>query len=84
MVCCFAVVFNDINLFCNIRTPYAIVGFCLASVSFRTITVIAFDRFRAFEDGTAKLSLSKQFCYDWQHVGYLEFSGLSPGFYMKE
>ena len=48
-VCCFAVVFNDLDLFCMVRTPYAIVGFCLASVSFMTITVIAFDRFRAFK-----------------------------------
>ena len=47
--CCFAVVFNDIDLFCKVRTPYTIVGYCLASVSFLTITVIAFDRFRAFK-----------------------------------
>ena len=47
--CCFAVVFNDIDLFCKVRTPYAIVGFCLASVSFLTMTVITFDRFRAFK-----------------------------------
>ena len=47
--CCFAVVFNDIDLFCKVRTPYAIVGFCLASVSFLTILVITFDRFRAFK-----------------------------------
>ena len=48
-VCCFAVVLNDIDLFCKVRTPYAIVGYCLASVSFLTRTVIAFDRFRAFK-----------------------------------
>ena len=47
--CCFAVVFNDIDLFCKVRTPYTIVGYCLGSVSFLTITVIAFDRFRAFK-----------------------------------
>ena len=40
---------NDVNLFCKVRNPYAIVGYCFRSVSFFTITVIAFDRFYAFK-----------------------------------
>ena len=46
---CFTVVFNDVNLFCKVRNPYAIVSYFLASVSFFTMTVIAFDRFYAFK-----------------------------------
>ena len=46
---CFSLVLNDVNLFCKVRNPYAIVGYCFRSVSFFTITVIAFDRFYAFK-----------------------------------
>ena len=46
---CFSLVLNDVNLFCKVRNPYAIVSYLLGSVSFFTITVIAFDRFYAFK-----------------------------------
>ena len=47
-VYCFAAVFNNIELFCAIRHPYAIVGFSLGSVSFLTMTAISLDRYYAF------------------------------------
>ena len=46
---CFSLVLNDVNLFCKVRNPYAIVAYFLGSVSFFSITVIAFDRFYAFK-----------------------------------
>lgn len=45
---CFAAVFDDIEVFCAIRGPYTIAGYCLASVSFLTMTVLSLDRFYAF------------------------------------
>lgn len=48
---CFAVVSNNVGLFCTIQSPYAIVSYALASVSFLTITVISVDRFNAFKLG---------------------------------
>lgn len=48
---CFAVVSNNVGLFCTIQSPYNIVAYALTSVSFLTITVIAVDRFYAFKLG---------------------------------
>ena len=45
---CFAVVFNNINIFCSIFGPYTISAYCLGSVSFLTIAAIAIDRYYAF------------------------------------
>jgi len=45
---CFAAVLDDIEAFCAIRGPYTIAGYCLASVSFFTMTVLSLDRFYAF------------------------------------
>ena len=45
---CFAAVFDDIQVFCAIRGPYTIAAYCLASVSFFTMTVLSLDRFYAF------------------------------------
>ena len=45
---CLAAVFDDIEVFCAIRGPYTVAGYCLASVSFLTMTVLSLDRFYAF------------------------------------
>ncbi|KAL9957328.1 hypothetical protein ACROYT_G038954, partial [Oculina patagonica] len=47
-VYCFAPVFNNIEVFCAIRDPYAIIAFCLGSVSIFTMTAISLDRSYAF------------------------------------
>lgn len=44
---CFAVAFYNVDVFCVIQGPYAIAGFCLASVSFLTMTAICLDRYYA-------------------------------------
>ena len=45
---CFAAVFNNIEVFCAIRSPYTIAAYFLGSVSFLTMTAISLDRFYAF------------------------------------
>ena len=45
---CLAAVFDDIEVFCAIRGPYTIAAYCLASVSFYSMTVLSLDRFYAF------------------------------------
>ena len=44
---CFAVAFYNVDVFCVIQGPYAMAGFCLASVSFLTMTAICLDRYYA-------------------------------------
>ena len=44
---CLSIVYNNVDLFCAIQSPYAMVGYCLASVSFFTMTLISLDRFYA-------------------------------------
>lgn len=46
---CFAVAFNNTELFCNIQNPYAITAYCLVSVSFLTMTAVTLDRFCALK-----------------------------------
>ena len=45
---CFAVVFNNVNLFCSVRGPYVIIAYCLGLASLLTMTALALDRFFAF------------------------------------
>ena len=45
---CFAVAFNNVEVFCTVHDPYAISSFFLGSVSFMTMTGIALDRYYAF------------------------------------
>lgn len=45
---CFAVAFNNVEVFCTVHDPYAISAFFLGSVSFMTMTGIALDRYYAF------------------------------------
>ena len=46
---CFAVVFNNVNLFCSVRGPYVIIAYCLGSASLLTKTALALDTFFAFK-----------------------------------
>lgn len=44
----FAVVFNNIRVFCAVLDPYVIAAYCLGSVSLYTMTAISLDKYYAF------------------------------------